>query len=63
MCEQRQKKIENGKWGIGGGFVIETYGGGCVQQSLLNPSSINRSQIEKCTENKQDWHSDNCGLL
>ena len=54
MCEQRQKKIENGKWGIGGGFVIEPYGGGCGQQSLLNPSSINRSQIEKRTENKQD---------
>jgi len=54
MCEQRQKKIENGKWRIGGGFVIEPYGGGCGQQSLLNPSSINRSQIEKRTENKQD---------
>jgi hypothetical protein len=50
----KTKKIENGKWGIGGGFVIEPYGGGCGQQSLLNPSSINRSQIEKRTENKQD---------
>jgi hypothetical protein len=57
-CANKDKKIENGKWGIGGGFVIEPYGGGCGQQSLLNPSSINRSQIEKRTENKQD-----CGLL